>query len=638
MFVFLATNKCSLDSQTVEPTELRELQVLHIAQIRQADWRYMQFSSKEDLDRQIRAMRLDSLGLGDMAPRLAAILCVRLKYAATNSKQLAVTHVEASRKACRGMIRVFQTQSGKTLMSKDNPALAGRVVTFSPDGKYLLAGGYNGAVMTWTVPAFESAHNLPAQKSGFSQAPYLELPKPGDPKQGTLAVVSRLNFGPESQTLLRSVRSMKLSHGLETKWPTGDSVSSPYQLRLNPDAISPNGELAVYLRSNNVAEVQTYYPSDKLLSEPYGGPSQSRLNTPGTVVMPDEITCLALSNSRLVVSNKAGLVTMVNIDPSAFHRVASDSKGVSIGRQFRGHPGSIRSMALGHTGRWIATAGERSVSAWLNVPTGNELIDKSPPTVDTPGFSIHNLAGSTPRNQKVSNSNSSISATAKDDHVAALDRNRKPVDVPGPQKGIVRVLDSAGKELRTLKHPDYVSNMLFLPDGKRLLTVASGNLRIWDATTGQEQHLIKKPNPQVAISKDGKKIIAGTTPITVWEVLDDRVHEVASLGTAMYWRLSPDGTRLACLRKDSRIEIWDVAAARCLTTLPNSDRDVTYEFTEDHTRLVSKGSEQISFWCLTSGEDVLNLADSELELDSGTNFLTQIGPWERKLRAAVESR
>ncbi len=82
IFVFLATSECSLELQTDEPAELRELQAIHIAQIRQADWRYMQFSSATDLDRQIRAMRLDSLGLGNMAPRLAAILCVSLNYAA----------------------------------------------------------------------------------------------------------------------------------------------------------------------------------------------------------------------------------------------------------------------------------------------------------------------------------------------------------------------------------------------------------------------------------------------------------------------------------------------------------------------------------------------------------------------------
>lgn len=91
IFVFMATNDCMLDSQITEPDELRELQAMHIAQIRQADWRYMQFSSKEDLDRQIRAMRLDSLGLGNMAPRLAAILCVRLKYVAALRKSFNIT-------------------------------------------------------------------------------------------------------------------------------------------------------------------------------------------------------------------------------------------------------------------------------------------------------------------------------------------------------------------------------------------------------------------------------------------------------------------------------------------------------------------------------------------------------------------
>ncbi len=51
----------------------------------------MQFSSASDLDRQIRAMRLDSLGLGNMASRLAAILCVRLKFTAAFRQPFNIT-------------------------------------------------------------------------------------------------------------------------------------------------------------------------------------------------------------------------------------------------------------------------------------------------------------------------------------------------------------------------------------------------------------------------------------------------------------------------------------------------------------------------------------------------------------------
>jgi serine/threonine protein kinase/WD40 repeat protein len=80
---------------------------------------------------------------------------------------------------------------------------------------------------------------------------------------------------------------------------------------------------------------------------------------------------------------------------------------------------------------------------------------------------------------------------------------------------VVRVVDAlSGKEVLTLRgHRDTVKSMAFSPDGKRLATIATNELKLWDMTTGREMlHLpfdfyhYSHPS-SVSFSQDGHYLI-----------------------------------------------------------------------------------------------------------------------------------
>jgi RNA polymerase sigma factor (sigma-70 family) len=114
-------------------------------------------------------------------------------------------------------------------------------------------------------------------------------------------------------------------------------------------------------------------------------------------------------------------------------------------------------------------------------------------------------------------------------------------------------------------------NLLFAPDGKRLLSWVSGEgyeLTIWDAETGERLHELSDAVGQhLAISPDGTRLAAGSN----WgkfSLLDAKAGRLLSpevtqdLQTAAVW-LSPRGDRVLTTGYAS-IGTWEVATSRRL--------------------------------------------------------------------------
>jgi WD40 repeat protein len=81
---------------------------------------------------------------------------------------------------------------------------------------------------------------------------------------------------------------------------------------------------------------------------------------------------------------------------------------------------------------------------------------------------------------------------------------------PTPGEPVVRVLDGAtGKEVLALRgHKEVVQSLAFSPNGKRLVTLAENELKLWDMTTGHE--VLQLPfdhGRSVSFSPDGHFLI-----------------------------------------------------------------------------------------------------------------------------------
>jgi WD40 repeat protein/serine/threonine protein kinase len=148
--------------------------------------------------------------------------------------------------------------------------------------------------------------------------------------------------------------------------------------------------------------------------------------------------------------------------------------------------------------------------------------------------------------------------------------------------GEIKVWDaSTGQQVLSFTGPkQFVFRLAFSPDGRWLATVGGGyedgeqsrhlgEVAIWDATTGQEKLSLQGHTDwvlAVAFSPDNRRLATGSADETVrlWdlttgqEVLTLRRHSASVHGGSVHaLAFSPDGHRLAAAGQDLAIRIWD---------------------------------------------------------------------------------
>ena len=134
----------------------------------------------------------------------------------------------------------------------------------------------------------------------------------------------------------------------------------------------------------------------------------------------------------------------------------------------------------------------------------------------------------------------------------------------------------SSKVCKTLRgHANYVDDVAFSPDGKRLATASvDQTAKVWDAESGKELLTLGGHSNYVdgvAFSPDGKRLATASWDNTakVWdaesgkELLTLRGHTDSVRGVAF----SPDGKRLATASYDHTAKVWDAESGKELLTL-----------------------------------------------------------------------
>jgi WD40 repeat protein len=178
---------------------------------------------------------------------------------------------------------------------------------------------------------------------------------------------------------------------------------------------------------------------------------------------------------------------------------------------------------------------------------------------------------------------------------------------------------------------------VFSPDGRHLITGSIYNnggkdpthaVR-WDASTGREVRAFQQDTDPgildevatVAVSPDGRRLASGTlTAVTVWDAATGKpVHTLTGhTGSVTCVAFNPDGGRLATAAMDPTVMVWDVAAGKQLVTLRRQCDSPTLAvaFSPDGRKLVTGGwgkrvtddwAQQVSVCDAATGQELRTL-------------------------------
>ncbi|MBP85918.1 MAG: hypothetical protein CMJ64_04245 [Planctomycetaceae bacterium] len=161
--------------------------------------------------------------------------------------------------------------------------------------------------------------------------------------------------------------------------------------------------------------------------------------------------------------------------------------------------------------------------------------------------------------------------------VFSPDDERLACNVPGKtwRPTDVKVWEVAtGKEVVVLRgHTTNIWQLSFTPDGKRLATSGSDEVKVWDFARAKEVASFKTPafTRSAVFTHDGKRVATGDDNggIILWDV--ETAKPLRTLKGHKDWvvdlALSPDGKQLASASVDLTAKVWDLDSGRMIRTL-----------------------------------------------------------------------
>ncbi len=480
-------------------------------------------------------------------------------------------------------VKVWDTATGKEILTLRGHTDGVHGVAFSPDGRRLASGGDDGTVRVWDAATGRETLTLRADTGG--------------PMKGVLSVA----FSPDGRRLASA------------GWTPTVKVW---------DAASGKETLALRGHTSYVTGVAFSPDSRRLASAGWDG--RVKVWDAGTG---HEVLTIRTHRSLPGRVERFG----VAFSPDGRHIVSgSDDRTVKVwdaasGQEtltLRGHTASVYAVTFDPAGGRIATGGnDGTVKVW-DAATGRETLTLRGNTGDVGcvafspdgrrlasaayGIKVWDLAaGQETLSLRGGRGGGRVTFSPDGRHLASAGEDHT-----------VQVWDAAtGRETRTLRgHTGLITGVAFNPDGRRVASSSrDGTVRVWDAATGRET-LRLRGNSRVAFSPDGRRLACGTDDqtVTVYDsasgqpTLTLRLSDGGGMAGVTAVAFSPDGGRIACGTFQDNVKVWDAATGREILSLEHNFVS-GLAFSPDGGRLATTGVMHAAVWDLATGRQTFTL-------------------------------
>lgn len=510
-------------------------------------------------------------------------------------------------------------------------------VAFSPDGRYMAAGSFNGEIRVWQVADMKQLHTF-AEHSGwvwsiaFSPDGTLlasgsndrtmklwDISKPESQDcistfEGHTHWVKAVAFSPDGTTLAsgsndQTVKLWNVASG-QLRVSLQGHAGSVSSIAFNPAGTT----LASGSEDHSVKlwDVENL-SADALSTTLYGHTDsvQAVAFSPDGAILASgsedhSIKLWDISKTRCThtLQGHSGRVLTVAFDACS-NMLASGSADQSgklwdvrtgqCCKTLQGHVGTLWSVAFHPNGKELVTGSDDQTVRLWQVKTGECL---------------RTLCGYTGMLLSVSICHNGT------------------ILISGGEDACVRIWDiEKGHILNTLRgHEGRIWSVACSPNSTTIASAGHDRtLRLWDNKSGRCLHILRGHTGiiwSVAFSSDGTRVASGSDDgtIKIWDVQSGAC--IATLRDHKHWvwavAFNYDGSLLASGSVDRTVKLWDVNTGDCITTFHGHTEGVSaVAFHPNGSMLISGSYDQtIKFWQLETGHCLHTLHDDSAAIVS----------------------
>jgi len=413
-------------------------------------------------------------------------------------------------------------------------------VNFSPDGKYVITGSYDGIVRLFEAQTGQKVRQFVANETG----------------RGVKGI-----FSPDGQTIYAASND-------GTVW--GWDVKT--------------GEVKLHLSYEDAPiDIEVSPDGKRLLTGSADGTPQLLDAQTGAMI------CQFIGHTdpvwELAFSPDTRYVATSSLDKTAR---LWNTENCELLRVFSGHADGVASVEFSPDGKYLATGSWDKTARLWDVETGQELrqfIGHTCYLIRSVRFSPDGkylLTGNCDKTARLWDVQTGLELYTLNGHTdqiwsVSFSRDGRYI-LTGSHDQTVWLWDLQnvyGEHPQFVGHTDSIWGVTISPNGNLLATGGAGqSTRLWDIQTGRELYTFDPSDVNsVAFSPDGRYLLtsAGDSTASLWDVQTKRmvqsfVHDPVNNAMVMGVAFSPDGKYVLTSGQDAYAKRWDVQTGAQVTT------------------------------------------------------------------------